>query len=564
MERRLAAILAADVVGYSRLIEDDETETLAAIRSHRKALIDPKITKYHGRVVKLMGDGLLAEFLSTVEAVQCAVEIQRAMAECNANVPEERRIIYRIGINIGDIVVEDDDIFGDGVNIAARLEALAAPGGLCVSRTVVTHIKGKVDILFENLGEQNLKNIAEPVEVWRWSGDNAPITDECPAIQAPVDASKGPIIAVLPFDSPSTDEEAGGFADGLTDEIIMAFSRQTGMAVMARNSTLSFKGKAIDVTQIGHRLGAHYVLQGSVRKSGERVRVTTQLVETASGNHLWGDQYDGELSDIFSLQDEVTFAIVAAARSQIHVKDAKRARNLPEDQLTDSELLSVASQRMQGLGAEDYQEARRLTELVVQRSPDNPMALAMSASCVLLLNELGYREISGPDAAAAFDRIERSIRLNEESDYAHFVRGRFLLHVQHRHDLAFAEAERALELNPNYTYAHALLGFATICKGDPEQGIPIVEKALRADARRAGSFNFIEYVALGHFLAGRYQLAIEWREKAAQRAGYQPMTCLFLASCFALLDRNAQAHDQMQAALKLAPGDEGFLRGGLD
>ena len=553
MERRLAAILAADVVGYSRLMGEDEAGTLAALKAHREELIEPKIAEHKGRIVKLMGDGVLAEFPSAVEAVQFAVQMQHTMAERNADVPEERRIIYRMGINIGDIVVEGDDIYGDGVNIAARLEPLADPGGLCVSRTVITHIKGKIDIPFEDLGDQNMKNIAEPVNVWCWSDADAPAAREYPEGRSLTAATEVPIIAVLPFDSLSADEEVESFADGLTEELIMAFSRQTGMAVLARNSTFAFKGKAIDVTRIGRRLGAHYVLEGSVRKSGVRVRVTAQLVATDSGNPLWGEQYDGELSDAFKLQDEVTFEIVAAARSQIHVKDARRARTLPEDQLSDSELLSIASQRMQALDVADYRKAARLTERVVHRSPENAMALAMSASCILLVNELDYRDIPEPDATEAFDRIERSIRLNEESDYAHYVCGRLLLHLRHRHDLAIAEAERALELNPNYTYAIALLGFAIICRGDPERGIPMIERALRADLRRAGSFNFIEYLALGHFLAARYDLAIEWREKAAQRAGYLPETRFFLASCFALLDRLEEARAQLQTALEAAP-----------
>jgi tetratricopeptide (TPR) repeat protein len=294
------------------------------------------------------------------------------------------------------------------------------------------------------------------------------------------------------------------------------------------------------------------VLQGSVRNAGNRIRVATQLVEANTGNHLWGDQFDGELEDVFSLQDEVTFSIVSATRTQIHVKDANRVRDVSEDQLSDNELLALASQRMQSIGVKDQREAARLSGLVVQRSPRNAMALAMLASCVLLENEYDYKAVSEQDSARAFDLIDRSVQINEESDYAHFVRGRLLLQVRREHDLAIAEAERALELNPNYPYAYALLGYATVCRGDPGRGIPLIEKALHADPRRARAA-YLEYLAIGNFLSENYAVALKQAENAAQRAGYLPYLRILLAVLHALLGQTEKAHAQVQAVLEAAP-----------
>ncbi len=552
MERRLAAILTADVVGYSRLMGEDEAGTFARLKSLRKELVQPKIAGGRGRIVKLMGDGLLAEFPSVVEAVRCAIEIQQDMAGRETDLPDERRIRLRIGVNLGDIIVEGSDIYGDGVNVAARLEGLAEPGGIFLSGDAYRQVRGKIDAGFEDLGDQKVKSIAEPVRVWRWLSDGQERGSSSSISLASPNVGRVPVIAVLPFDNLGRDESVDEFADGLTDEIITAFSRQTGMTVLARSSTLLFKGKAVNVTEVGLKLGANYVLQGSVRKAGNRIRVVAQLVEADTGNHLWGDQLDGELADVFTLQDEVTFSIVAATRSQIHVKDAERIRDVPEDQLTDNELLALASQRMQSLGVDDRREAARLSGLVVQRNPRDAMALAMRASCVLLENEYDYKKVSESDSARAFDFINRSIQINEESDYAHFVRGKLLLWVRREHELAIAEAERALELNPNYTYAYALLGYATTCWGYPERGMPLIEKALRADPRH-DEISFFAYLAIGNFLLGKYALAQTWTEKAAQRVGYLPYLRILLAVFHASLEQIEKAHVHVLAVLETAP-----------
>jgi len=552
LERRLAAILAADVVGYSRLMGDDEAGTLGRLTSLRKDLLQPRIAERKGRVVKFMGDGLLAEFSSVVEAVQCAVDIQQAMAGREAGLPDDRRIRLRIGVNLGDVIVEDDDIHGDGVNLAARLEALADPGGICLSGDAYRQVRGRTDAAFEDLGERVVKNIREPLRVWRWSADGgAPGAGESHASKALAPVGN-PVIAVIAFDNLSRDETLDDFADGLTDEILTAFSRQTGMKLLARSSMLQFKGRGVDVVDLNRKLGAHYVLQGSVRKAGDRVRVTAQLVEAERGNHLWGDQFDGTLSDVFTLQDDVTFYIVSATRSQIHARDAERVRDVPEEQLTDNELLALASQRMQAVGEEDQREAARLLERVVQRSPRNAMALAMLASCTLLESEYDYREVSEEEASRAFDLIDRSVQLDEESDFAHLMRGRLLLELRGAHHLAVAEAERALQLNPNYPYAYALLGYATLCRGEPERGMALIEKALRADTRRA-KFGFFEVLAIGKFLLGDCHGAMEFAETAAQRAGYLPYLRVLLAVFHAELGQIERARAQAAALLAVAP-----------
>ncbi len=333
-ERRLTTILAADVVGYSRLMAADEGGTFAQLKTHRKELIGPKIAEYSGRVVKLMGDGTLMEFGSVVDAVHFAVDVQRAMAERNAEVPEDQRITYRIGINIGDIIVEGDDIYGDGVNVAARLEALAEPGGICISRTVFNHVRNKVALAFEDLGELQVKNIPDPVRVYRvdlsrtdtdsvgWSPDTGslPLPDK-------------PSIAVLPFENMSGDPEQEFFADGMAEEIITALSRYRWFFVIARNSSFTYKGHAVDVKQVAKELGVRYVLEGSVRKAGDRVRVTAQLIDASTGNHIWAERYDRELDDIFALQDEITQTIVTAIEPELGAVEQERARRKPPDNL---------------------------------------------------------------------------------------------------------------------------------------------------------------------------------------------------------------------------------------
>jgi TolB-like protein len=306
VERRLAAILAADVAGYSRLMGEDEEGTLAALKAIRRELGDPKIAEHKGRIVKTTGDGLLVEFHSVVDAVRCAVEVQRAMAERNAGAPAEKRIEFRFGIHQGDIIVENGDIFGGGVNLAARLEGLAEPGGICVSGRVHADAAGKVDVAFDDLGEQSLKNIARPLRVYRVRLGEVPAADTpAPALPLP----DKPSIAVLPFQNMSGDPEQEYFADGMVEEIITALSRIRWLFVIARNSTFKYKGRAVDVKQIGRELGVRYVLEGSVRKGGSRVRITAQLIDALSGAHLWADRFDGSLEDVFELQDKVAIGV---------------------------------------------------------------------------------------------------------------------------------------------------------------------------------------------------------------------------------------------------------------
>jgi TolB-like protein len=320
MQRRLAAILLTDMVGYSRLIGLDEEGTIAGQKSHREEIIDPNISGHAGRIVKTTGDGVLVEFPSVVAAVQCAVEVQQAIGGSEADVPEQRRIRYRIGINLGDIVIDGEDILGDGVNVAARLEGLAKPDGICISGNVHDQLAGKMDAAFEDAGEQTVKNIARPVHVWRWKTDAA--KEALPEIALPDKQS----IAVLPFVNMSGDPEQEYFADGMTEDIITGLSRFRSLFVIARNSAFAYKGKSPDVRVVGRELGVRYVLEGSVRRSGTRIRITGQLVDAETGNHLWAKRYDRELADIFAVQDEVTEAIVAAIAPEIDDLERERAQ----------------------------------------------------------------------------------------------------------------------------------------------------------------------------------------------------------------------------------------------
>jgi adenylate cyclase len=366
--RRLAAILAADVAGYSRLMGEDEEGTLNRLRAIRTDVIDPKVSEYRGRIVKTTGDGLLVEFSSVVDALRWASEIQSAMAGQNANIAAEKRIEFRIGIHQGDIIVEDGDIFGDGVNVAARLESLSDPGGICVSARVQEDAAGKLDLAFEDMGEQALKNIARPVRVYRVRE----AASESPLALAPsvLPLPDKPSIAVLPFQNMSGDPEQEYFADGMVEEIITALSRIRWLFVIARNSTFTYKGQAVDVKQVGRELGVRYVLEGSVRKSGQRVRITTQLVDATIGNHVWAERYDRELADIFAVQDEITERAVGAIEPELYAAEYHRSQRKPLESLDAWECVIRALSCIAQSSLAGYNEAEALCRRAITVSPN--------------------------------------------------------------------------------------------------------------------------------------------------------------------------------------------------
>ena len=375
IQRRLAAIVSADVVGYSRLIGMDETGTLAALRAHRAEMIDPKIAEHGGRIVKTMGDGLLLEFPSVVDATQCMVEIQTGMVERNQDIDEDQRIIFRVGINLGDIIIEGEDILGGGVNVAARLQEIAEPGGVSISRRVYEDVQERLDAIFDDSGEQSLKNIARPVQVWRWSpaetsaaiametvtGEVLPIPDK-------------PSIAVLPFDNMSGDPEQEYFADGMVEDIITALSRSPWLFIIARNTTFTYKGENVDVKRVAQELGVRYVLEGSVRKAGNRIRVTAQLIDGTTGGHVWSERYDGELADIFDLQDEITRNVVATVLTQVHLTASEPARKIKRPDLTVWELTMRGWKLLYDFSPESFTTAKTLLEEAIARDPNSAEA----------------------------------------------------------------------------------------------------------------------------------------------------------------------------------------------
>src|SRR5450631_1599365 len=394
VDRRLAAIMASDIAGYSRLMGIDEEGTLRQLKAHRKELIDLKIIEHRGRIVKTTGDGMLVEFVSVVDAVRYAVDIQRGMAERNANVAPDRRIEFRIGINVGDIISDENDIYGDGVNVAARLEALAEPGGIMVSRNVFDQARDKLSFGFEDMGEQTVKNIARPIGVHRVSivADAAPIVVKGAAVAATTEVSTAdrPSIAVLPFANMSGDPEQEYFADGISEDIITGLSKLRWFFVIARNSSFAYKGKAVDVKRAARELGVRYVLEGSVRKGGNRVRITAQLIDAATGNHIWADRYDGDLTDIFALQDEITKKVVAAIEPKLLEAEGIRSQHRSPEDLDAWEMVIHANSLFWRLTKSDGVAAIAILKKAVERYPDYAPAHSMLAFAMLVSRLLGW------------------------------------------------------------------------------------------------------------------------------------------------------------------------------
>ena len=391
VERRLTAILAADVAGYSRLIGADEEGTLAQLKAFRKTLVDPTIAKHRGRIVKTTGDGMLVEFASAVDAARCAVEVQRGMADENAEIPQAKRIEFRIGIHLGDVILDDNDIFGDGVNIAARLESIAVPGGISISRAVHDQVRDRINVCFDDKGEIALKNIARPVQVFAISGAKESKTTVSPESKPALALPDKPSIAVLPFTNMSGDPEQDYFADGMVEDIITALSHFKALFVIARNSSFTYKGRAVDVKQVGRELGVRYVLEGSVRKAANRVRITGQLVDTATGAHLWAERFDGGLGDIFDLQDQVTESVVGAIAPAVEKAEIERAKRKPTESLDAYALYLRGLARFYQFGnRQANDEALRLFNSAIELDPDFASAYGRAAFCYVIAKSNGW------------------------------------------------------------------------------------------------------------------------------------------------------------------------------
>jgi len=502
VDRRLAAIWAGDIAGYSRLMGIDEEGTLRQLKAHRKELVDPKITEHRGRIVKTTGDGMLVEFVSVVDAVRCAVDIQRGMVERNADVPAEKRIEFRIGINVGDIISDSNDIYGDGVNVAARLEALAEPGGILVSRNVYDQVRDKLSFGFEDMGEQTVKNIARPIGMHRiqLADHVAPIGAKS-AQSVPTRAER-PAIAILPFANISGDTEQEYFADGVSEEIITGLSKLRWLFVIARNSSFAYKGKPIDVKRIARELNVRYILEGSIRKGGNRVRITAQLIDALTGNHLWADRYDGDLADVFALQDIITKKVVTAIEPRLLEAEGTRAMTRAPTDLGAWELVARASATFWRMTPADSDAAISLLREAVRLHKDYAPAHSILAVALLISGFIGWSPfLANVQEAAA--SATRAAALDDGDPWAHLALGQ-LATMRRQPETAVHEFERALELNPNFAAAHGFLGYALAVDGQAERALEHFAQATSQSPNDPQNLLFKIGIAHAHYQAGRY------------------------------------------------------------
>jgi len=509
VERRLAAILAADVAGYSRLTGLDEEGTHAQLQDHLRLLVDPKISEHRGRIVKNTGDGMLAEFSSVVDAVRCAVDVQCGMAERNADVPHEQRIEFRIGINVGDIMIDRGDIFGDGVNVAVRLEGLAEPGGICLSDDAQRQVRGKLELTSEDMGEQRLKNIAQPVRVYRVRPSGAPAGTR-PSLPLP----NKPSIAVLAFENMSGDPEQGYFADGMVEEIITALSRFRQLFVIARNSTFTYKGRTVDVKQVGLELGVRYVLEGSVRKSGNRIRITGQLINASTGAHLWADRFEGGLEDIFDLQDQVTASVVGAIAPKLEQAEIERAKHKPTESLDayDYYLRGIASRYR--WTRESNSEALSLFYRAIELDPDFASAYGAAAICYVHRKNNKWMTDRANEVAETARLAHRAVVLGKDDAVALGTGGFALAYVVEEVDAGAAFIDRALALNPNLATAWFSSGCVRYWLGKPDLAIEHLARAVRLSPLDPLMPWIEAAIAHAHFIAGRYDEASSLAEMA--------------------------------------------------
>ena len=557
VQRRLAAILAADVVGYSRLMEADEAGTMTTLKTLRRELIDPRMATYGGRVIKLMGDGMLAEFSSVVDALACAIDVQEAVARRNLGIPEDRRIAFRVGINLGDVIVEGDDLYGDGVNIAARLEQLAEPGGIAISSTVREHVAGKLDARFADAGEQRVKNIARRVHVFRW----APVAEAAAALAAASAASaveSRPSIAVLPFANLSSDPEHAHLADGIAEDVITLLSRVRWLMVIARNSTFTYKGRAVDVQQVAGELGVRYVLEGSVRAAGTRIRVTAQLIDASSRTHLWAERYDRELEDIFAVQDEITEAIVGSLEPELGAAERGRARRGPPTSLDAWTCYQRGLWHAYRFREEDAAEALLLFEQAIELDEEFGPAHAGKSFCHSTRFFLGVSPRPAEELEVAHCAAKRSVELDDKDPMAHWVLGRVHF-FEGKHQLAIAESEEAIALNPSFAQAHFSIGYVLSLAGRAEEALPFLESAFRLSPHDPLLFGFMGVRAIALMFMGRLEEASEWARASVRQTAAHFHNYATLTSILGHLGRVDEARRALDKTLALRPDYSGAL-----
>ena len=554
--RRLAAIVAIDVVGYSRLMEADEEGTLAQLKA-RRAVTDHFGQKYGGRIVNTAGDGLLFEFPSVVESVSCAVEVQRMMAERNAGVEDDRKMLYRIGINLSDVMVDGGDIFGDGVNVAARIQELAEPGGVCISDDVHRQVEGKLDVGFVNSGEHQVKNIARKIRVWRWHEETLPalapepIPPE-PKPPEPLRLPDKPSIAVLAFDNLSGDPEQEYFADGIAEDIITVLSKFRWFFVISRNSSFTYKGKSVSVQQVAQELGVRYVLEGSVRKAGSRVRISAQLINALTGNHVWAERYDRRLADIFDLQDEMTQMIVGAIEPELGDAERARAKRKPPDSLYAWDQYQRGLWHYWQLTGDDAEEAERLLHAAISLDPGFSPAHAFLALVHLVYVLYGWTDAPEIAVDRALRSAQQAVLLDDKDPLAHYALGR--VHTfQGDFERAIAELEKSLDLNPNHGRAHFGLGLALYWCGRAAESLPYFQRAIRLSPHDPLLWAFENMVGTTYFHRREYDKVVEWSRKASRHPSSSFWPHANLARALVGLDRLDEARAAIDDALRKQP-----------
>ena len=554
MERRLAAILAADVVGYSRLMGEDEDGTLRRMTELREEVLHPLIAEYGGRIVKLMGDGLLVEFASVVDAVTCAESWQNGAAERGATADDYERLTFRIGINLGDVIVEGEDIHGDGVNIAARLEAISEPGGFCISSKVYEEVKNKLPTAFEDLGEQEFKNIREPVRVYRWTDgatDPQPVT---PGAEEALPLPDKPSIAVLPFTNMSNDPDQEYFSDGITEDIITALAQVRWLFVISSNSSFTYKGGATDLKQVADELGVRYILEGSVRRAGNRVRITAQLVEAHPDHHIWAEHFDRDLEDIFALQDEITKTIVSTIVPEVDGVETARAQRKPVTSLDAWDLYLRGLWQMLRRFGEDQGEARALFRKSIELDSRLALAHAGLARSLTISVVMGTAESPAEALEEAAAAATRATELDDRDSYAHAVLSR-VHSAKGEFDAAIEQGQIAVALNPNDATAHYYFAWAMQFGGRPGDALSSMETALRLNPRGPETFAYLAVGAGALIMLNRFEDAADWAKRSLRhpRGALNFWAYAQLASALGHLDRLDEARDALDELLRLRP-----------